>query len=130
MTVPDKLLNHSSPSNQALEYWQNNNSYAPVTWTEEDLNDDGRPDTVLIYRVAPDKCLMCVISNTAQGFVVSQSTRAPLENQVIKSKDIDNKPPIEITVSGSKNGQFGYGIYRLENDQLIDLFAEGMNDCC
>lgn len=114
----------------ALQYWRNNNPYNPVVWIEADLDNDGRLDTVLIYREADDKCMMCVVLNTPGGFMVSPSTRAPLENQLLQSKDIDSKPPVEIMVSGSKNGKFGYGILRLENNQLIDLFAENMNDCC
>ncbi|MEQ8175977.1 MAG: Cys-Cys-COOH (seleno)protein SaoC [Syntrophomonadaceae bacterium] len=114
----------------ALQYWRSNNSYSPIMWIEADLDNDSRMDTVLIYRETADKCMLCVVLNTVGGFVVSESTRAPLENQIIQSKDIDQKPPVEIIVSGSKNGKYGYGIFRLENNQLIDLFADGMNDCC
>ena len=117
-------------STPALEYWQGENTYAPVIWAEEDVNGDSRQDTILIYQTASDKCMMCAISNTSQGFLISQSIKAPIENQTISFKEIDEKPPTEIIVSGSKNGKIGYGILRLENDQLIDIFGDSMKDCC
>ena len=42
----------------------------------------------------------------------------------------DDKDEIELVLSGSKNGNVGYAIYRLENKKLVDLFGEGMNACC
>lgn len=128
--MPELNPSNAGKITPALAYWQSENSYAPITWIETDLDNDSLLDTVLIYRKAEDECMLCAILNTHDGFVISQSTRAPLENQIIRSKDIDSKPPVEVMVSGSKNGKFGYGIFRLDNNQLIDLFAEGMNDCC
>ncbi|EPZ60013.1 hypothetical protein H477_0846 [[Clostridium] sordellii ATCC 9714] len=55
---------------------------------------------------------------------------APQEDVVIEFKNIDNKGQMELILSGSKNGNVGYAIYRLEKDKLIDLFGEGMNSCC
>lgn len=125
-TPPGRMLQETA----ALEYWRGYNQYSSVIWIEADLDNDSRPDTVLIYREGEDKCMMCAVLNTAQGYVVTESTRAPLENQILQSRDIDERPPVEIMVSGSKNSKFGYAIFRLENNQLIDLFAENMNECC
>lgn len=118
------------PDSAALNYWAKTSSFPAVASAEEDINGDGRLDTVLIYRIAADKCQICVILEGEDGFMISASSRAPVENQSIKFKDIDNKLPIEIIVSGSKKGRYGYGILRLEGNQLIDLFGEGMDECC
>jgi len=38
---------------------------------------------------------------------------------------------MEVIVSGSKDGNFGYAIFRLIDDTIFkDLFGEGMEDCC
>ena len=127
---PDAQEVFTLPDSPALVYWAETNSYPIITSVEDDIDGDGRLDTVLIYQIAPDKCQICVILNLEDGFMISGSSRAPVENQSIKLKDIDNKPPLEIIVSGSKRGKYGYGILRLENNQLIDLFGEGMDECC
>jgi len=117
-------------ANPAIAYWQSRNQHEVLLWEETDLDGDKELDTVFIYRVDKKQCQMAVISKSKEGFKVSQSSRAPLENQTIKFKDIDEKLPVEIIVSGSKQGNYGYAILRLEGDVLIDLFAEGMEDCC
>lgn len=117
-------------STPALEYWQEKNTYEPVFWAEADIDGDGRTDTVLIYRIEADKCRICGIMNTKQGFSISESMKAPVENHTIRFEDIDKKAPTEIIVSGSKNGKVGYVILRLENNQLIDIFGDSMDDCC
>ncbi len=37
---------------------------------------------------------------------------------------------MEVIVSGSKNGNVGYAIYRLEGNEMIDLFGQDMESCC
>ncbi len=127
---PANPIKTTIASTPALEYWQGGNSFAPVRWAEEDVNSDGRQDTILIYQTDANTCMMCAILNTEQGFLLSESIKAPVENQTISFQDIDNKPPTEVIVSGSKNGKIGYGILRLENNQLIDIFGDSMKDCC
>ena len=44
---------------------------------------------------------------------------------------IDDKDNIEFIISGSKNGNYGYAIYRLKEDlEIRDLFSEDMDNCC
>ena len=64
------------------------------------------------------------------GIVYSEPIPGPIENQQIQFKDIDKEGPIEFIVSGEKNGAVGYAIYRMIDGQPIDLFGEGMADCC
>ncbi|MCQ4923912.1 Cys-Cys-COOH protein SaoC [Tissierella carlieri] len=97
----------------------------------EDLNDDGRKDLLVIYVEEYRKNAMVVVIDTGEGFKLSDHTHAPIQNQKIEFKDIDKTGPIEFIVSGSKDGKYGYAIFRLIDDKEIkDLFGEGMEDCC
>lgn len=33
-------------------------------------------------------------------------------------------------LTGEKDGEIGYAIYRMIDGALINLFGEGMEDCC
>lgn len=97
----------------------------------EDLNDDGRKDLLVIYNESKRKNAMLVVIDKEDGFQVSDHIPAPIENLKIEFKDIDKTGPIEIIISGSKDENFGYSIFRLIDDrELKDLFGEGMEDCC
>jgi len=37
---------------------------------------------------------------------------------------------MEFIVQGSKGNKTGFAVFRIENNQLVDLFGEGMEDCC
>ena len=73
---------------------------------------------------------MVVIINGKENMYMTAPIPAPKEDVVIEFKNIDDKEPIEVVISGSKNGNVGYGIYRLENKRLLNLFGEGMEACC
>lgn len=120
-----------SEDNEALKYFvQMNDGKEIIKCAEEDVNGDSQKDLVLIYKASKDKNSMVIVIRQGDGFELSEEAPAPKENQKIKFKDIDNKTPIEIIVSGSKGSNIGYAIFRLEGKKLIDLFAEGMEDCC
>ncbi|MDO7204722.1 Cys-Cys-COOH (seleno)protein SaoC [Paraclostridium bifermentans] len=70
-----------------------------------------------------------VISDN-ENVYMTEPIRAPIDDILIEFKDIDDKNEMELILSGSKNGNVGYAIYRLENKKLVDLFGEGMNACC
>ena len=55
---------------------------------------------------------------------------APIENQGIQFKNIDEEAEMEFIVSGEKDGAAGYAIYRMIDGQPMDLFGNGMEDCC
>ena len=95
-----------------------------------DLNADGRTDMVIIYQVAPKKNMMRVILDLNGRILATNELPAPVSNQVIQFKDIDNKPPMEFIVQGSKDASIGYAIFRVEGTRLTDIFGEGMEDCC
>lgn len=96
----------------------------------EDVNDDGIKDLVVIFYKAKRSNGMVVILDKGDKYEITEEVPAPIENQTIEFKDIDDTGPIEFIVSGSKDGRFGYAIFRVEGLESINLFGEGMEDCC
>lgn len=96
-----------------------------------DVNDDGREDLVVIFkRTYEDSNEMRVVFNNKSGYKISSGHNAPYENQTIEFLDIDNKPPTEFLISGSKNGNYGYSIYRLvEYYEVESVFGDNMGAC-
>lgn len=121
-----------------------------ICWGQGDLNADGQSETVLIYavpageygneeprnkEVKPDsgvdaKRWMTVIMAQGGGYIYTDPERAPVSNQKIEFRDIDEKAPTELIISGSKGTDVGYAVYRLTGDDLKNLFGEGMDKCC
>lgn len=97
---------------------------------EENLTVDENKDLIIVFNDSEDANYMVTVVNDGKKMYMTPKTKAPRENIEIKFKDIDNKKPIEAIISGSKNGKTGYAIYRIENKKMIDLFGEGMRDCC
>jgi uncharacterized membrane protein YraQ (UPF0718 family) len=123
---PDKTVLPAEVSD-----WQNENTqYEVEIWAQGDLNDDGKDDTVIIYKLDQDRCQMVVALSYAEGYQITEPVRAPVSNQQIEFKDIDEKPPIELIVSGMKGSNVGYGIFRVEDSQVIDIFGSNMDLCC
>ena len=101
-----------------------------IKTAEEDLTDNGKKDLIVVYEKTSDQNEMVVVVEGEEGLYTTSPIKAPKESVEIKFKNIDNKGVMEMIVSGSKNGKVGYAIYRLEDKKLIDLFGEGMRDCC
>lgn len=120
------------PDNELLLYFQETHPNNDVILCGyEDVNDDGRKDLLVVYIEDYRKNAMVVVMDTGDGYKLSEHTDAPVENVTIEFKDIDKTGPIEFIVSGSKDGQYGYAIFRLIDDlEIKNLFGEGMEDCC
>ena len=73
---------------------------------------------------------MVVVLDKENKYELSNTISAPASNPKIEFKDIDEKTPMEFIVSGSKGSSFGYAIYRLDNMKIVDLFGQGMEECC
>ena len=101
-----------------------------IKYARRDLNDDGREDLVVIYRVSADKNMMRVILDLSGKYAATNEVPAPYSNQLIQFKNIDNKPPMEFIVQGARGAKMGYAIFRIEGTVLKDIFGEGMRDCC
>ena len=129
----EKATNYISidSNNELLNYFKDthkNNEILKVA--EWDVDGDDNKDLVVIYNISKDKNGMVIVLKTKDGFKISNEVSAPISNQKIEFKDIDKKAPMEIIVSGSKNNKAGYAIFRLEDMKLIDIFGDGMKDCC
>ena len=101
-----------------------------LKYAQADLDNDDREDLIVIYQIAKDLNHMCVILHGGEGFVESNSVPAPVSDQMIQFKDIDNKTPLEFILQGRKGTKVGYAIFRIEDGKLTDLFGQGMEDCC
>lgn len=114
-----------------LQYFeQNYPGLEVIKIARNDLNGDGRDDLIVMYRASDDRNGMRVILALEEGFLATNEVPAPIEDQIVQFKDIDKKPPMEFIVQGSKGNKTGFAVFRIENNQLVDLFGEGMEDCC
>ncbi len=95
----------------------------------EDVTNDGEKDLVVIYNIKKGKNGMKVVVG-GEECSISNEAPAPVEDQTIKFKNIDDKDEIEFIVSGSKNGNVGYAIFRLQQMEPVNLFGQDMEDCC
>lgn len=104
---------------------------AVVLACEEDVTDDGKKDLVVIYKTEDlTRTVVAVDSGDGENYNFSAPVPAPVENQKIQFKNIDKEGEIEIIITGEKKGAVGYAIYRMIDGEPVDLFGEGMEDCC
>jgi len=61
---------------------------------------------------------------------ISEPAPAPIENCRLEWRNIDDKDLIELMIYGSKGVNVGYAIYRWEKGNFVNLFRDGMEDCC
>ncbi|WP_051677063.1 Cys-Cys-COOH (seleno)protein SaoC [Maridesulfovibrio frigidus] len=112
-------------------FFQKNPKCTPILATEGDVNDDGDADLVLLYVGVDCNNWMCVLLRDKDGgYTASKTHKAPVSNQSVIFRNIDGKPPLEFIVQGMKGAKSGFAIYRMENGELMDVFGEGMEDCC
>lgn len=102
----------------------------PLLTGVNDLNNDGREDLIVIYQDTLVTNKMIAIWEEGGRTVISEPTPAPVENCRLEWRDIDDKAPIELIISGSKGVNVGYAIYRWQEGEFVNLFAEGMEECC
>lgn len=100
---------------------------------EEDLTDDGLKDLVVVYHNPEEGVInwMVALINRGDGtYDITPPTRAPIENQAIRFFNMDKAGEMEFVLTGEKEGEVGYAIYRIIDGELINLFGEDMEDCC
>ena len=104
----------------------------PVKAGYEDVNNDTIPDLLVVYRDdVEDKNFMAVILDFDGEYHITEPVPAPYENVEIQYKNIDDVDEMEFIVSGSRDGNYGYAIFRVTEDlEIRDLFSEDMDDCC
>lgn len=96
-----------------------------------DLTNDGVEELVVIYLAGKDgSCETVVLVNENGTYYETPPTPAPREHQKMRFFNMDKKDVLELLVTGSKDGEVGYAIYRIIDGELINFFGEGMEDCC
>ena len=96
-----------------------------------DLTDDGVEELVVIYRASKEgACETVVLVNENGDYYETTPTPAPREYQKMRFFNMDKKDVMELLITGSKDGEVGYAIYRIIDRELIDFFGDGMEDCC
>ncbi len=97
----------------------------------DDLTADGLEDLVVIYRIEKGAAeAVALLSREDGGYDVTPAIPAPQQNQKIRFFNMDKGPELEFLITGDKNGEVGYAVFRIIDGQITDLFGEGMEDCC
>ncbi len=113
-----------------LDFFNASHTEEIILAAQADLNMDGKEDAVIIYKETESSNKMRAVITDGSGYHLTEPVPAPMENQEIKFKDIDEKDEMEFIVSGEKNGNVGFAIFRIEGLKVVDLFGEGMESCC
>lgn len=121
----------SLSSDLYLNFYKKHSTYQPIVAEEGDINADGLCDLVLIYHVPMVGNRMCALMRKPDNtYERSNEFKAPVSNQNVYLRDIDDTPPVEFVVQGMKGAKTGFAIYRFVDGRLEDVFGEGMDDCC
>lgn len=96
----------------------------------EDITNDAIEDLVVISQRNKDIETIVLYTDEEGKLVETPPIPAPRENQHIRFFNMDKLSEIETLITGEKNGQVGYAIYRIMHGEMINLFGEGMEDCC
>lgn len=95
----------------------------------DDVNNDGTEDLIVIIYGEDVNQTIAMISEE-DGYFYAEPTPAPRENQKIKFTNIDKGEDHEVLITGEKNGQVGYALYKVMGHEFRDLYGENMKNCC
>lgn len=96
---------------------------------EMDVDKDGTIESFIIYK-NNEKTWLTVGYKLNGQIMFSSPIPAPMEGQEIIFNDYDKDGIVEFIVSGYKEDKLGYGVYKFLNFKIIDIFTEGMKECC
>ena len=65
-----------------------------------------------------------------RDYFFTEPVPAPRENQKVKFINIDKDDDLEVMITGEKNGQVGYAVFKMMKGRFKDLYGENMKDCC
>lgn len=113
-----------------MVYFTEVNPFAVQAAELQDLTDDGSEDLLVIWRdTEEDFNYMAAVTEKDGRYGLSEKEKAPYENLTIEFKDIDEKDVMEFIVSGSRLGNYGFGIYRVEDGAVVNIFGESLDEC-
>lgn len=124
MVLPDEVRKH-----HLFTTYEANYAYKPLMGSVADLNGDGLSDILVVYSLNRESNRIVAILD-GETPVITPEEPAPLENVAIEFKDIDKTPPTEFIISGNKGSHFGFGIYRIQEGSIFNIFNADMEDCC
>ena len=95
-----------------------------------DCNDDGREDLIIVYRESASENKLVAVYSHGDDYLITEPIAAPVEHCRLEWKNIDERPPVELLVSGQKGIYIGYAVFRLVEGRWVSLFGDGMENCC
>ncbi|MBM6991139.1 MAG: hypothetical protein I3I98_07060 [Mobilibacterium timonense] len=122
-----------SDSNPLLEQFRKDHSGRNVILAcSDDINADDKMDLVVIVKgkKSSDQNQTIVMVSDGMGYFYTDPVPAPKENQKIKFTNIDKDDDKEVMITGDKNGQVGYALFKVRGKKFRDLYGENMKDCC
>lgn len=121
---------HVEDDHPMMKYFAEVNQNELQTADLKDITNDGVDDLLVIWRDSEDDLnYMAAITEAAGEFGLSGKEKAPYENLTVEFIDIDEDGLLEFIVSGSRLGNYGYGIYRVEEGAVVNIFGEGLDEC-
>lgn len=115
---------------ELLDCYEADHDEEIIIASQMDLNMDKKEDAVIIYKESDKANKMTIVLTKGYRHYLTKPVPAPMENQTIKFKNIDEKNQMEVIVSGEKHGNIGFAIFRIEDGEALDIFGEGMESCC
>lgn len=94
-----------------------------------DVNADGVDDLIVIFSGEDANSTVAMMSD-GDSYFYTDPTPAPRENQKIRFTNIDKGEDLEVMITGEKNGQVGYAVYKTIGHEFRNLYGENMKDCC
>ena len=121
-----------SDDNKALQEFKKNHPGEEICLAcEEDITGDGLKDLLVITRDEENAYTTPMIADSENSWHELERVRAPYENQKMRFLDFDKDGIMNPLISGERNSKIGYAVYRITKDgKFIDVFGEGMEDCC
>jgi hypothetical protein len=101
-----------------------------VLTLEGDCNDDGITDLIVVYKEDATKNKQATVYSRESKFFLTQPIPAPYEDCKLTWKNVDERPPCELLVSGRRGIKFGFAILRFEKGQWVNIFGDSMQECC
>jgi hypothetical protein len=101
-----------------------------VALLEGDCNADGVSDLIVVYRENEDRNHQVTVYSKGTEFLLTDPIPAPFQDCRLEWRDVDERPPCELSVSGRRGARFGYSILRFEENEWKNVYGEAMADCC
>lgn len=96
-----------------------------------DITADGLEDMIVIYQVKKNAVeAVALLAKEDGSYTVTPPIPAPVQHQKIRFFNMDREPELEFLITGDKNGAVGYAVFHILDGAIVDLFGEGMEDCC